>query len=106
MTCCGNRRAAATATSDTMTSPAIPAPKAPRGGPGHRPATSVAAPAPAWTGTGSTSVMVRYLEISPIRVHGPVTGKLYEFSGQQPVQPVERGDADALTRTRFFRPAS
>jgi len=50
--------------------------------------------------------MVRYLESSPIRVQGPVTGRLYEFSSQRPVQPVERGDADALTRTRFFRRAS
>jgi hypothetical protein len=48
-------------------------------------------------------VSLRYLETSPIRVHGPVTGRLYEFSGARPVQMVEAGDAAALARTRFFR---
>ncbi len=48
-------------------------------------------------------VSLRYLETSPIRVRGPVTGGFYEFSGTRPVQIVEAGDAAALSRTRFFR---
>ena len=48
-------------------------------------------------------VSIRYLETSPIRVRGPVTGRVYEFSGTRPVQIVEAGDAAALSRTRFFR---
>jgi hypothetical protein len=48
-------------------------------------------------------VRLRYLETSPIQVHGPVTGRLYEFSGARPDQMVEAGDAAALARTRFFR---
>jgi hypothetical protein len=84
----------------------MPAQPAPRGLPGNRAVNSAAAPAPGWAGAGPASVIVRYLETAPIRVHGPVTGRLYEFSSQQPVQAVERGDADAMTRTRFFRRAS
>ena len=106
MSCCGNRRAAASAAFDPTTSRAPPTPP---NGPGNRPARSPAGSAPGWAGAagaGAVSVMVRYLESSPIRVHGPVTGRLYEFSGQQPVQSVERRDADALTRTRVFRRAS
>ena len=45
---------------------------------------------------------LRYLQQSPIRVGGPVTGKHYDFSGAQPVMPVESRDAEALLRTGFF----
>jgi hypothetical protein len=48
------------------------------------------------------SVSLRYLESSPIRVRGPVTGQQYEFSGSRPVQAVDPRDAPALLRTRFF----
>jgi hypothetical protein len=48
-------------------------------------------------------VSVRYLENSPIRVRGPVTGQQYEFSGSRPVQPVDARDASLLLQTRFFR---
>jgi hypothetical protein len=48
---------------------------------------------------------VRYLENSPIRVRGPVSGVGYEFSGARPVQHVDPRDAPSLLKTRFFRPA-
>jgi len=51
---------------------------------------------------GST-VALRYLQRSPIRVQGPVTGRHYDFSGSQPVQSVDSRDATALVRTRFFQ---
>ena len=47
---------------------------------------------------------LHYLENSPIRVRGPVTGRQYDFSGLRPVQAVDTRDASALLRTRFFRP--
>ncbi len=56
-----------------------------------------------WTAASYPAVTLRYLENSPIRVPGPVTGRQYEFSGARPVQAVDRRDAVALLRTRFFR---
>jgi len=58
-----------------------------------------AAPAP----VPSSSVAIRYLEKSPIRVRGPVTGRYYDFSGSRSVQVVDSRDAPPLLRTRFFR---
>jgi hypothetical protein len=51
------------------------------------------------------STRVRYLENSPIRVRGPVSGTYYEFSGSRPVQLVTARDASSLLNTRFFRRA-
>jgi hypothetical protein len=51
----------------------------------------------------NSSVALHYLEHSPIRVRGPMTGREYDFSGSQPVQAVDSRDAPALLRTRFFR---
>ena len=53
-----------------------------------------------------SSVSVRYLEKSPIRVRGLVSGKSYQFSGAAPIQQVDARDASALLNTRFFRRAS
>jgi hypothetical protein len=50
-------------------------------------------------------VRVRFLENSPIRVRGPVSGLTYEFSGSHPVQQVDHRDAPSLLKTRFFRGA-
>lgn len=52
-----------------------------------------------------SSVNVSYLESSPIRVRGSVSGKYYEFSGSHPVQLVDARDAASLLGTRFFRRA-
>jgi len=51
----------------------------------------------------SSSVTLRYTESSPVRVRGPVTGRVYDFSGSRSVQAVDRRDVPALLRTRFFR---
>ena len=65
-----------------------------------------AAPAPARS-SGSTApeeaVTLRYLERSPILVHGPATGRRYNFSAGSPLQTVDKRDAAVLMRTRFFR---
>ena len=49
-------------------------------------------------------VSLRYRERARILVRGPVSGRAYEFSPQQPTQSVAPGDADVLLRTgRFLR---
>ena len=53
----------------------------------------------------SITINVRYLETSPIRVRGLVSGMSYEFSGAAPVQQVDARDASSLLNTRFFRRA-
>jgi hypothetical protein len=58
------------------------------------------------TSTQHHSISVRYLERSPIRVRGLVSGMSYEFSGSRPVQQVDARDASSLLNTRFFRRAS
>lgn len=49
-----------------------------------------------------SSIRLRYLQKSPIRVGGPVSGRIYDFSGERPVLPVESRDAESLLRTGFF----
>lgn len=48
-------------------------------------------------------VSIRYLESTPIRVRGPVTGLQYEFSRARSVQMIDVRDAPALLQSRFFR---
>jgi len=60
---------------------------------------------PAPISTQHSSISVRYLENSPIRVRGPVSGMGYEFSGSRPVQAVDARDASSLLSTRFFERA-
>jgi hypothetical protein len=57
------------------------------------------------TSTPNSSISVRYLENSPIRVRGLVSGMSYNFSGAVPVQQVDARDASCLLNTRFFRRA-
>jgi hypothetical protein len=60
------------------------------------------APAPAANSTPNSSVTIRYLDTSPVRVQGLVTGQLYEFSSSQSVQAVDARDAVSLLNTRVF----
>lgn len=50
-------------------------------------------------------VTLRYIETSEIRVRGPMTGRLYDFSGNPPTQAVDPRDAGALARSGRFRRA-
>jgi hypothetical protein len=52
---------------------------------------------------GIATVTLRYIANSPLHVHGPVTGRTYEFSASQPVQAVAAPDAPALLASRLFR---
>lgn len=55
------------------------------------------------TTTGS-SIRIRSVEASPVRVRGLVTGFSYEFTASQPVQSVDARDAASLLNTRYFKP--
>jgi len=50
----------------------------------------------------SPSVMLRYSRTDAVRVWGPVTGRRYDFSAAETVQPVDAGDAAALLRSGLF----
>jgi hypothetical protein len=54
---------------------------------------------------GWSSLRLRYLEKSPIRVRGAASGREYDFSAGNPVRQVDARDAEALLRTRFFASA-
>jgi hypothetical protein len=64
---------------------------------------SVQPQAASTTPTPDASISLRYLDNSPIRVRGLVSGASYEFSSSRPVQPVDPRDASSLLNTRFFR---
>lgn len=53
--------------------------------------------------TPHATTAIRYLEASPVRVQGLISGRAYEFSALQPVQTVDARDATSLLNTRFFR---
>jgi hypothetical protein len=103
MTCCGQKRTALAEAAGL--SRASPMPTAARPAP---PATGQGARALPSSASSSMGAMVtlRYLEQSPIRVRGPSSGRLYEFSGNGHSQAVERRDAEALLQTPFFRQVS
>jgi hypothetical protein len=44
-----------------------------------------------------------YFGYAQVSVRGPVSGYLYQFSRQQPVQAVDARDAVSMLKTRLFR---
>jgi hypothetical protein len=44
-----------------------------------------------------------YYGKAKVNVRGPVTGRLYEFSLQAPLQTVDPRDAVSMLKTRLFR---
>jgi hypothetical protein len=105
--CCGNKRMAlrniSTSSRAASSAPAPAAAGVPLGG---APRSKGIAPAVALSARGpSNSVMLRYKDASAIRVRGPVTGRLYDFSAAQPAQPVDPLDAPALTRSGLLHQA-
>lgn len=68
--------------------------------PARPPAASLPHPLP--RPAAGSLVPIRYLERSPVRVRGPVTGFLYEFSAAAPLVQVDTRDAERLLRTGFF----
>ncbi len=93
MPCCGQRRAAIAARPPN--SPVPKPPPAPTPPPPPRPGTL--------KGAAPVGILIRYLQRTPVRVVGPSTGRLYQFSGSAPLQIVAAQDAQALLRTSLFR---
>jgi hypothetical protein len=48
--------------------------------------------------------MMQYRGNGSAQIRGPVTGQVYQFQRQQPVQAVDPRDAVSLIRTRLFTP--
>ncbi len=46
---------------------------------------------------------IRYVDASPVRVRGLITGSSYEFTTLQPIQVVDARDAASLLNIRYFR---
>jgi len=96
--CCGQNRAAVTRefkeqttrSSDSTVRPAPTVHESPR-------SRGLSGPPAGWS-----SLRLRYLERSPIRVQGPATGRAYDFSAANPIRLVDAQDAESLLRTRFF----
>ena len=57
---------------------------------------------PASVALAGHGIQLRYRERAPVRVRGPVTGRIYAFSVAQSMQVVDARDADGLLRTRMF----
>ena len=100
--CCGQKRASFTPENVNQTmvrsnSIATSAPAAARPVTNLTQRAGVAQPPAGWSSVG-----LRYLEKSPIRVRGPATGRQYEFSAVNSVQSVDARDAESLLNTRFF----
>jgi hypothetical protein len=98
--CCGQKRETAmreTMKKTTLSSNSIATPA-----PAAAPAVTNSPRSASAAQTGCSSVGVRYLERSPIRVRGPATGREYDFSAANPVRSVDTRDAESLLRTRFF----
>ena len=51
----------------------------------------------------NAALKVRYSGQPQVYVRGPVTGNLYPFSPQEPVQAVDNRDATSLLSSRYFR---
>ena len=98
----GNRRAEA-----VQTQPSAPpsTPMASRRQPAHTQTQSIPPQAATPVSTQQSSISVRYVETSPIRVRGLVSGIRYEFSRAVPTQQIDARDAPSLLNTRFFRRA-
>jgi hypothetical protein len=50
----------------------------------------------------ANSIVLRHKDNLSVRVRGPVSGRLYDFSSTQPWQVVDRRDAAVLTRGGLF----
>jgi hypothetical protein len=54
-------------------------------------------------GPSTASVRLRYVDAIAIVVQGRVTGHRYYFSAAEPVQLVDRRDAEMMLHSRYFR---
>jgi hypothetical protein len=54
-------------------------------------------------GAKHPALNLMYFGYAQVNVRGPVSGRLYQFSRQQPVQAVDARDAVSMLKTRLFR---
>lgn len=100
MACCGRKRQALSKSAELATSlmpqtlTAINNPDVGREQPGNVTASST-----------QNSVLVRYLQSSPLYVRGAITGRQYLFSLSQPVLAVDARDVESFLKSRAFRKA-
>lgn len=92
MSCCGNKRAAASA-----------ALRQRDGNTTRHLAASRAAPVAA---ARAADMRVRYLGVRPVRVRGAASGRAYVASSSEPVLTIDARDAATLIRTGLFRSAA
>jgi hypothetical protein len=97
--CCGSKRSA-------WRSASAPA-RSPRAAQLLAPVASASAP----TATANINPVrphfavttLHYTESAPIRLTGPITGRVYAFSGADPLQEVDVRDAAVFARSDRFR---
>jgi hypothetical protein len=82
--------------------PINPSARTPQTPAGNNPSLAAPRPAPQQNQYDPGSVRLRYTERSRILVHGPVTGRVYEFSSERPLAHVSVRDAQGLLNTRYF----
>ena len=95
--CCGSRRSAWRA------APAFPRATASAEPPAPRAVSQTDAATVRSAGDAFPSVKLHYAQTAPVRLRGPVTGRAYDFSGEQPVQAVDVRDAAVFARNPAFR---
>ena len=106
--CCGSRRSALRSASALLKAPPA-VPVVPQGAFNRARMAGALGQNPAATTEAIParqlfpSVNLRYMESSPIRVRGPMTGRQYDFSVAQPTEDVDLRDAAVLTRSALFR---
>jgi hypothetical protein len=92
MSCCGQKRAAASAALRRRDGNGAPQRAAPRAAPVE--------------GGRLANVLVRYLGVQPVRVRGTASGRVYRASSADPSIAIDARDAAALIRTGLFRTAA
>lgn len=102
MGCCGQKRSQPPGVMPATLRPAWLAPVLQRLDP--HPASTGDGLAQAMHGPAAVArgVLLRYRERARVLVRGPVSGRHYEFSAEQPNQVVEARDVEALLLTRYF----
>ena len=106
--CCGRRRSAWRAAPAPLRAPrTVPAAAQDVSGSAATPDDSVGRRVAPTQGMSAQApfhaVLLEYLEVAPIRVWGPATGRPYDFSGAEPQHAMDARDAAALARSGLFR---
>jgi hypothetical protein len=94
MGCCGDKRTLKAGVETAGSGPSAPQPAGTQ-------TADLATVAPAGRGDQRTA-RVRYLRRSTVRMYGPASHRLYEFSARRDEQAVYKADLPHLLRTGLF----